>query len=110
MKATIKIQQSTSKTLYIKSIEITYTPTGTTTITATSQETDAFLAGMASYVLTVNEAVNTGVEATATAKTAIAVSYMNVAGAVSHVPVEGVNIVKTVYSDGTTSVVKAIVK
>lgn len=89
---------------------ITLVGKGETTITATSQETDAFLAGMASYVLTVNEAVNTGVEATATAKTAIAVSYMNVAGAVSHVPFSGLNIVKTVYSDGTTSVVKAIVK
>ncbi len=50
----------------------------------------------------------TGVETVTTAKVASKVQYVSLTGAVSNVPFDGVNIVKTTYTDGTVSTYKMV--
>lgn len=51
---------------------------------------------------------NSGVNSVTTAKEVANVTYINVAGVQSNVPFEGINIVKTQYTDGTTSISKIV--
>lgn len=52
----------------------------------------------------------TGVESANAAKTVASVKYYNLAGIESAQPTQGINIVKTTYTDGSQSVAKKLIK
>lgn len=70
--------------------------------------TDAPMSGMTVYALDLDGSVVTGVTDVTAGKAVQSVRYYNVAGQESLKPFEGINIVRTVYTDGTSSVAKVV--